>query len=103
MDIKKILGEQTMIGMVGQNILEKEMSQELAVLIDQLKMNIDRESSLVNSTIDSLSKILTPYQGAILMLKHFSFYRDKLTSFQVLNNIWRTIENNTLNEEKKKN
>jgi len=45
----------------------------------------------VNNTIDKLSVILTPYQEAILMLKHYNIYRDKLSTFQVLNNIWKTL------------
>jgi len=71
--------------------LESDVIVVLSNKLDQLKKNIQQEAEAVNRTIDKLSQILTPYQEAVLMLKHYNIYKDKLSTFQVLNNIWKTL------------
>jgi len=68
------------------------MVQILKEKLEALKKNIQDEGEIINNTIEKLSEILSPYQEAILMIKHFHLYKDKLTNFQVLNNIWKTLE-----------
>jgi len=87
---QKLLGEQ-IIGSMSKVKLESSFILVLSSKLDLLKKNIQDEGQIVNNTVDKLSVILTPYQEAILMLKHYNIYRDKLNTFQVLNNIWKTL------------
>jgi len=87
---QKLLGEQ-IIGSMVKAKLENDVIIVLSNKLDLLKKNIQLETKIVNETIDQLSGILTPYQEAILMLKHYNIYRDKISTFQVLNSIWKTL------------
>jgi len=63
----------------------------IANQIELLKKSIQIESELFSNTLDTISEILTPYQEAELMVKHYEFYKDKLSTYQLLNNIWKSL------------
>jgi hypothetical protein len=88
---QKILGEQIIGTGMQKTKLDNDVILGLSNKLDLLKKNIQQEAETVNNTIDKISNILSPYQEAVLMLKHYNIYKDKLSTFQVLNNIWKTI------------
>lgn len=59
--------------------------------LELLKKNLTREYELNNNTMDEFSSILTPYQEAIITIKHYNFYKDKLSATQMLNNVWSVL------------
>jgi hypothetical protein len=91
-DIKEFYQEK----LAGERLNAPGKLEQAAVLtltskLEQLKKNLARESELNNATVVEFSKIFTPYQEAIITIKHYSFYKDKLSAIHMLNNVWSVL------------
>eukprot|EP01130_Rhizamoeba_saxonica_P003820 TRINITY_DN1583_c0_g2_i1.p1 TRINITY_DN1583_c0_g2~~TRINITY_DN1583_c0_g2_i1.p1 ORF type:complete len:533 (-),score=118.88 TRINITY_DN1583_c0_g2_i1:62-1516(-) len=91
---QKLRGENTATGVGDAETSDKLDQGAIEILsqkLDSLKDNLSTEVEAVNKTMDDLGQILTPYQEAMLTLKHYEYYKDKLSTFQMLNNVWNAI------------
>lgn len=59
--------------------------------LEELKKNLLREAELNNRSSEEFSMILTPQQEAIITIKHYSYYKDKVSAIQMLNNVWSVL------------
>ena len=59
--------------------------------LEALKRNLVKEDELNVGSVGELSSILTPYQEAIITVKHYSHYKDKLSATQMLGNVWSIL------------
>lgn len=75
----------------GPGNIDQDSVLGLTSKLEELKKNLIRESDLNSESVNAFSSILTPRQEAIITIKHYSFYRDKISSIQMLNNVWSVI------------
>lgn len=59
--------------------------------LEALKKNLLREDELNSGSVDQFSSILTPHQEAIITVKHYSHYKDKLSAIHMLQNVWSAL------------
>lgn len=59
--------------------------------LEALKKNLLREDELNSGSVDQFSSILTPHQEAIITVKHYSQYKDKLSAIHMLQNVWSAL------------
>jgi hypothetical protein len=71
--------------------LEQAVVLALTNKLEQLKKNLAREADLNNNSVRQFSQLLTPYQEALITIKHFTYYKDKISAIQMLNNVWSVL------------
>lgn len=71
--------------------LEQSVVLALTNKLEQLKKNLAREAELNNASVQEFSRLLTPYQEAIITIKHYTYYKDKISAIQMLNNVWSVL------------
>lgn len=71
--------------------LEQAAVLTLTNKLESLKKNLAREDELNQQTVKEFSRILTPYQEAVITVKHYNYYKDKISAIHMLNNVWNVI------------
>lgn len=73
--------------------IDPDLVHKLQNKLELLKKNFIKETELCNEIAADLSSILTPYQEAIITIKHYNIYKERVTSFHMLNSIWNYLSN----------
>lgn len=73
---------------------DPESIQILTNKLEELKKNLTKESDLNIKSVEEFSNILTPHQEAFITIKHYNLYKEKVSAFQMLNNVWSFLSSN---------
>lgn len=92
-DIKTFYQEKIESERIDSSNLEKTSYDTLGEKLQNLKNNLLRENELNTDTSKEFSKILTPYQEAIITVKHYKIYGENSTATQILHNLWKVMAN----------
>ena len=71
--------------------LDQPALMTLTHKLEELKKNLLREDELNAGSVGEFSSILTPYQEAIITVKHYAHYKDKLSAIHMLTNVWGVL------------
>jgi len=85
---EKILGAQ-MVNRTPK--LDDSSILVLSNKLELLKQNLEKENEVTNQTLLEFGGILSPYQEAVLTLKHYDLYKNTLSSMAMLNNVWKAL------------
>lgn len=92
-DIKTFYQEKIASERMNTNLdkLDPGHLSQLTHKLEALKKNLIKEDDLNSSSVQDFSSILTPYQEAIITVKHYAAYKDKMSAIQMLTNVWGVI------------
>lgn len=92
-DIKTFYQEKIAAERLNTNLgkLDPTHVSTLTHKLEALKKNLLREDELNSNSVQDFSSILTPYQEAIITVKHYSAYKDKMSAIQMLTNVWGVL------------